>query len=105
MLLWISINESGRSDDMKKVFEATYDGHQILVENRWFAGEKLYVNGELQDENIGLALRATLTGKLRDNSNEPQSIKVTLGGFFSIHCKIFVDHVLVPSHQTSATVE
>ena len=84
---------------MKKIFEATYDGHQILVENRWFAGEKLYVNGELQDENIGLALRATLTGKLRSDSNDSKNIKVTIGGFFSIHCKIFVVYVLVPSHQ------
>jgi len=84
---------------MKKTFEATYDGHQIQVENRWFAGEKLYVNGELQDENLGLALRATLAGKLRNDSNESKNIKVTIGGIFSIHCKIFVDNVLVPSHQ------
>jgi len=83
---------------MKKVFEAIYNGHQIRVENRW-SGEKLYVDGELQDENLGLALRATLTGKLRNNSNEFKHIKVTLGGNFKIHCKIFVDNVLVPSHQ------
>lgn len=87
------------SDHMKKVFEAIYDGHRIQVENRWFAGEKLYVDGELQDENMGLALRATLTGNLRIDSNKSKYIKVTIGGFFSIHCKIFVDHVLVPSHQ------
>lgn len=84
---------------MKKVFEAIHDGQQILVENRWFAGEKLYVDGQLQDENIGLALRATLTGNLRNNSNVSKNIKVTIGGYFSIHCKIFVDNVLVPSLQ------
>ena len=84
---------------MEKVFQAIYDGHQIQVENRWFAGEKLYVDGELQDENIGLALRATLTGKLRSDRNESKNIKVAIGGYFNIHCKIFVDNVLVPSHQ------
>lgn len=84
---------------MKKVFEAIYNGHQIRVENRWFAGEKLYVDGELQDENIGLAFRATLTGKLRIDSNESKNIKVAIGGNFKIQCKIFVDNVLVPSHQ------
>lgn len=30
---------------MKKVFETIHDGHRIQVENRWFAGEKLYVDG------------------------------------------------------------
>ncbi|WP_313238258.1 hypothetical protein [Sporosarcina ureae] len=84
---------------MKKVFEAIYDGHRIQVENRWFTGEKLYVDGELQDENLGLAFRGTLNGRIRNKENESKSIKVTLGGFFSIHCKVFVDHVLVPSYQ------
>lgn len=83
---------------MKKVFEAKYDGHTIHVENRWFAGEKLYVDGDLQDENIGLAVRATLTGTLKNDSIESKNIKVAIGGYFQINCKIFVDNVLVPSH-------
>lgn len=90
---------------MKKVFEATYEGYKIVVENRWFSGEKLYVNGGLQDENIGLALRGNLTGKLRDNSNESKNIKVTIGGFSSIDCKIFVDNVLIPSHPLEKTTK
>ncbi|WP_210467924.1 hypothetical protein [Sporosarcina sp. 6E9] len=84
---------------MKKVFEAIYNGHRIQVENRWFTGEKLYVDGELQDENLGLAFRGTLNGRIRKKENESKSIKVTLGGFFSIHCKVFVDNVLVYSSQ------
>ncbi|WP_240377038.1 hypothetical protein [Bacillus piscicola] len=81
---------------MKKVFETTYDGHHIQVENKWL-GEKLYINGELQDENIGLALRATLTGKLNNDSHEARNIKVALGGFSKIRCKVFIDNVLIPS--------
>lgn len=84
---------------MKKVFETIYDGHKIQVENRWFAGEKLYVDGKLQDENIGLALRAMLTGNVRVDVNESKCIKVAIGGFFNIHCKIFIDNVLIPSYQ------
>lgn len=84
---------------MKKVFEANYEGHIIQVENRWFTGEKLYVDGELQDENIGLALRGTLNGNLTTNQNESKDIKVSIGGFFSIHCKIFIGHAVVPSYQ------
>lgn len=87
---------------MKKVFEARYAGHRIRVENRWFTGEKLYVDGELQDENLGLALRGTLNGTLRSSSNASKSIKVTIGGFFSIHCRIFVDNVLVTSCRIKA---
>ncbi|MCZ2260828.1 hypothetical protein [Sporosarcina sp. G11-34] len=88
---------------MKKVFEAIYDDHRIQVENRWFAGEKLYVDGELQDENLGLAFRGTLNGKLRNNNNETKSIKVTIGGSFSIHCKIFIDNVLISSYQVKTS--
>ena len=84
---------------MKKVFEAIYDDHRIQVENRWFAGEKLYVDGELQDENLGLAFRGTLNGKLRNDTNVTKSIKVTMGGFFSIHCKIFIENELISSYQ------
>lgn len=82
---------------MKKVFEATYENHQIQIENRWFTGEKLYIDGELQDENLGLSFRGTLHGLIRNKENESKSVKVTLGGVFSTHCKVFVDHVLVPS--------
>ena len=44
---------------MKKVFDVTYEGHHIQVVNTWFNGEKLYIDGKLQDENLGIALRGT----------------------------------------------
>jgi len=85
---------------MKKVFRATCDGHQIVVENKWFTGEKLYVNGELQDENVGLAFsRATLTGKLIMDHSEMKDIKVTVGGNLRVHCRVFVDNELIPSYK------
>lgn len=82
---------------MKKVFDVTHEGHHIQVVNTWFNGEKLYVDGKLQDENVGLALRATLRGILKDNDQITKNIKVSLGGTFTIKCKIFVDNVLVHS--------
>ncbi|WP_338012374.1 hypothetical protein [Alkalihalophilus pseudofirmus] len=83
-----------------KVFEATYEGRQIRVENSWFNGEKLFVDGELQDQNLGLALRSTLQGQLKTANGEFKMIKVTLGGTVKIQCKIFVDHRLVyPKEQ------
>lgn len=47
---------------MKKTFETTYEGRSIVVENRWLDGEKLFIDGELQDENLGLSFRGNLTG-------------------------------------------
>ncbi|MCM3324011.1 MULTISPECIES: hypothetical protein [Cytobacillus] len=76
---------------MKKVFEVNHQGDHILVENYWINGEKLYVNGELQDENLGLAIRGDLEGKLEDSSR----IKVTIGGFLTINCKIFLENRLI----------
>lgn len=83
---------------MKKTFDITYNGRHILVENRWFEGEKLFVDGELQDENLGLSFRGDLNGKLKSmESFKP--IKVTVGGFLAIQCKIFVDNELVYSSE------
>ncbi|MEK3953820.1 hypothetical protein [Psychrobacillus sp. FSL K6-1464] len=79
---------------MKKTFEVMHDGHHIKLVNSWFTGEKLYVNGQLQDENLGLAVRAVLNGELKSNDDR-KSIKVALGGFFKINCRIFVENNLI----------
>lgn len=84
---------------MKKTFEVAYDGRQIVVENKWFEGEKLYVDGQLQDENLGLSLGAELNGKLK-GTDGIKRIKVAIGGFFKIQCKVFVDHESVYSSNS-----
>lgn len=80
---------------MKKMFDVTYEGHPIQVVNTWFNGKKLYIDGKLQDENLGVALRATLRGILKKNNQITKNIKVSLGGIFTIKCKVFVDNVSV----------
>ncbi len=79
---------------MKKTFEVMYNNHHIQVENRWFTGEKLYVDGQLQDENVGLGIRGILNGELKSSEGK-QSIKVSLGGFFKVNCRIFVENNLI----------
>ncbi|RCW65804.1 hypothetical protein [Saliterribacillus persicus] len=79
---------------MKKTFELNYDNCDIKIENRWFSGEKLYIDDELQDENLGLSFRGTLNGVLATPTGE-KKIKAKLGGIFRIHCKIFVDNKLI----------
>ena len=79
---------------MKKTFEVMYNDHHIQVVNSWFTGEKLYVDGQLQDENLGLGLRSILSGELK-SSEDRKSIKVALGGFFKINCRVFVENNLI----------
>ena len=73
---------------MKK-WEINYCGNTIVVENR-IAGERLYVNGELQDEQIGFASRSRLWGQLKTG----ETIKVSIGSIFRIHCRIFINNKL-----------
>ncbi|MBM7839883.1 hypothetical protein JOC54_003163 [Alkalihalobacillus xiaoxiensis] len=80
---------------MQKSFELTYEGQQILVTNSWMNGEKLHIDGKLQDENLGLSFRGTLNGVLRNHNNEVKTVKASVGGFFTISCRIFVDNQLV----------
>ena len=69
-----------------KTWETTYSGAHILVENG-FSRETLTINGKLQDEGIGLASRSKLIGRLPGG----QLVKVCLGGFWRIHCVIYVE--------------
>ncbi|MDR2687381.1 MAG: hypothetical protein LBB75_06485 [Oscillospiraceae bacterium] len=73
-----------------KQWELNYGGDAIVVKNS-VAGEQLYVNGQLQDERNGLSTQSRLTGHLPGGG----SIKVNLGGWFTMQCRIFIDDKLV----------
>ena len=74
---------------MKK-FEVEYKGHRIRVENR-VSGERLIVDDELQDEQIGSATRSRLYGRIKGGKGDGETIKVSIGGWFTANCRIFVD--------------
>jgi len=76
-------------------WEINHNGNMIVVENRATC-ERLYVNGELQDERMGLSSQSRLWGQLPTGEN----IKVSLGGWWRIQCRIFIDHKLVIPEQT-----
>lgn len=57
------------------------------------------VDGKLQDENLGVAIRATLECVLKSNDNLTKNIKVTLGGIFTVNCRVFVDNTVVFSNR------
>lgn len=77
-----------------KEWKADYKGHIIQVKNT-LASEQLIVDGELQDERIGFGIRSRLYGRLKSGQGAGEAIKVSLGGWFAIHCRIFIDDSLV----------
>lgn len=75
---------------MKSIWTARYEGNEIRIENTWFNGERLYVNGDLQDERYSV-ISSRLTGHLVNQNKESKMIKVTLGGAFKVNCILFID--------------
>ena len=74
---------------MKSIWTTNYEGHEIKIENTWFSGDRLYVNNNLQDERFNL-FSSNLTGHILNQRNEKEDIKVNLGGFFKIDCRLFI---------------
>lgn len=74
-----------------KSWKFNYEGSEIEIMNGW-AGEKLIVNNVLQDEQIGMASRSRLNGSLKSGDGSSKPIKVSLGGWFTIGCIVFIDN-------------
>jgi len=84
---------------MNKNWITQYKGHEIRVENGWFSGERLYVDGQLQDEHKGFRFSSRLWGKVPSEEGAGETIKVTIGGWFVMNCRIFVDDKLIHSQS------
>lgn len=77
---------------MKTIWTAHYEGNLISIENNWFSGEKLFVNGKLQDYQVNYFSTPILTGHLIDHSGQRLGIKVNLiQSFFSVKAILFID--------------
>lgn len=77
---------------MKSIWTAHYEGNLITIENNWFSGEKLFVNGELQDYQVNYFSTPILTGHLINQEGNRLSIKANLiQSFFTIKAILFVD--------------
>ena len=75
---------------MKSIWTVTYDNIEIKVENTWFGGESLFVDGKLQHKTHGI-FSSNLRGQLISKTGEIIKIKVALGGFFKVVCSLFID--------------
>lgn len=75
---------------MKDVWVVKYGEHTIRVVNTW-TNEKLFVDGVLQDEQVGFHLTSRLFGKVKNEEGQDEEIKVSIGSCFcSMECRIFV---------------
>ena len=75
---------------MKSEWIADFENNKIKITNSWFFGEKLFVNNELQDEQLNITA-CNLTGNLKNNVGEKLLIKANIYGFFRSNCSLFID--------------
>ena len=80
---------------MLKIWEVNYKGHKVRVENTWFSGERLFVDNELQDEEVGYGVRTRLFGRIKDGDGAGEKIKVSIGAWLCAECRVFIDDKLV----------
>lgn len=85
---------------MKSEWIADYDENVIKVTNSWFSGEKLFVNNELQDEQLSFITPSNMIGCLIDNNGMKLNIKTNISGFFTVSCRLFIDNKKVELKQT-----
>ena len=83
---------------MKSTWTANYGNNTIKVVNTWFGGEKLFVNDELQDEQLNF-FTADLSGHLFNENGNRENIKVNLSGWFSVGCRLFVNDRKIEAKQ------
>jgi len=76
---------------VEKKWRYNHFGNVIEVQNTHKA-EYLFINGEKQDERTGIFswlpyMQATL--------NTGETVIAVIGGNFRMHCKIYIDNVLI----------
>ena len=67
-----------RQVDTMKIWSIKHKGHEIRVENGWFSGERLIVDGEIQDEHTGFAFRSRLWGKSEMGTEQARLLRFRL---------------------------
>lgn len=84
---------------MKSEWIAKYEDNDIKIVNNWFTGEKLFVNNELQDEQLNFITPSKMTGNLLNIKGEKLNIKANISGFFTVSCRLFVDNKKIDLQQ------
>ena len=85
---------------MKSEWNTKYEETEIKIINSWFSGEKLYINNQLQDEQLNFITPSNMTGNLINKLGEKLSIKANISGFFTVSCRLFIDNKKIELKQT-----
>ena len=85
---------------MKSEWNTKYEESEIKIINSWFSGEKLYINNQLQDEQLNFITPSNMTGNLINKQGEKLSVKANLSGFFTVSCRLFIDNKKIELKQT-----
>ena len=76
---------------MISIWKGMYLGNSIEVHNTWFRGEKLFINGTLQDFDKNGFGRSSLMGII-NKSGDKIFVRARLHSYmFSIGCYVFAD--------------
>ena len=86
---------------MKSEWITNYEGNEIKITNNWFSGEKLFVNNELQDEQLNFITPSNMTRSLIDKSGNKLDVKTNISGLFSVSCRLFIDNKKITLQQTA----
>lgn len=84
---------------MKSEWNTKYEETEIKITNSWFGGEKLYINNELQDEQLNFITPSNMTGNLVNKQREKLSVKANISGFFTVSCRLFIDNKKIELKQ------
>ena len=79
---------------MRQLYHAHYAEHELLVENTWIAGIKLYVDNRLIDVSYTpfvLQEETLLRTRLGDGASGPEVEVKVRSGLMDVHVRILVD--------------
>lgn len=79
---------------MRQMYHAHYAQHELMVENTWIAGIKLYVDNRLVDVSYApfvLQEETLLRTRLGDGASGPEVEVKVRSGLMDVHVRILVD--------------
>jgi hypothetical protein len=85
-------------------YTASLEGHEIRVENTWFAGSKLYIDNHLLDishQFLAGGKTPVLRGRLSKSDDAPWVNVLCRSNMFDIDVQIQVDEKTVPAIEKS----
>ncbi|MFA9456892.1 hypothetical protein ACERJO_08960 [Halalkalibacter sp. AB-rgal2] len=95
---WSAMMEEVKKD-FERSWDLTYENHSLHIVNK-YNKEQLFIDGKLVSESTrgqwyswGIpyqTLKASIEG-----TNTPIAVKVKLGGWFSLNCKVYINKKLI----------